>query len=222
MSFSSPQPTKAARPLPLSRTGSYISLADIQEPHHYPQPRAGPSYHKHDTISLEAYTRLPRQPAKEPRERRKSVSRTSPSERITLSPKSFRSPSPSPAPLKSLPMNGQRSPPRPPQHTPTPVRAAAPPAARTHFPRSKPEPDLYRVAITTRMRMSPEGQKILHMGPRLAFSIYNATRELEKLVAAQPRDAEGDVDMREGGESLMNSSWVAVGGDDWEMIDCSA
>jgi hypothetical protein len=91
--------------------------------------------------------------------------------------------------------------------------------ARTHFPRSKPEPDLYRIAITTRMRMSAEGQKILHMGPRLAFSIYNATRELEQIVASQ-RDGEGDVDMRDG-DGLLTSSWVAVAGDDWEMLDCA-
>jgi len=113
-------------------------------------------------------------------------------------------------------MNGLRS---PSPLAAAPIRAAS--AARTHFPRSKPEPDLYRIAITTRMRKSPEGQKILHMGPRLALSIYNATRELEKLVASQ-RDTEGDVDMLDGGDSLLTSSWVAVGGDDWEMIDCSA
>ena len=74
------------------------------------------------------------------------------------------------------------------------------------------------------MRMSPEGQKILHMGPRLAFSIYNATKELEKIVASQ-RDYEGDIDMRDG-EVTLTSSWVAVsgtvGGDDWEMLDCAS
>lgn len=208
MSFSSPQPTKSARPL--VRSASYISLADTQ-------PRAGPSYHKHDPVSLQAYTRLPRQPTKEPRERRKAIPRSYSSERITIQPKSQRTSSQSPPLPRPAPMHGLRS---PSPLAPTPVRAA--PTARTHFPRSKPEPDLYRIAITTRMRMSPEGQKILHMGPRLALSIYNATRELEKLVASQSqRDAEGDVDMRDSNESLLTSSWVAVAGDDWEMIDCS-
>ena len=96
-----------------------------------------------------------------------------------------------------------------------PARAVLPP--RTSFPRSKPEPDLYRVAIITRMRMSPEGQKILHMGPRLAFSIYNATRELERIVASQ-RDVEGDVCMADS-EPLLSTSWVVLPKDDWEMVD---
>lgn len=99
---------------------------------------------------------------------------------------------------------------------PASMRPMAP--ARTHFPRSKPEPDLYRIAITTRMRMSPEGQKILHMGPRLAFSIYSATRELEQIVASH-LDRDGDIDM--GDDGLLTSSWVAIPGEDWEMVDCS-
>ena len=50
-----------------------------------------------------------------------------------------------------------------------------------------------------------------------------AGHELEQLVASQSaRDAEGDVDMRDAGEPLLTSSWVAISGDDWEMIDCAA
>ncbi|KAH9481788.1 hypothetical protein JR316_0006315 [Psilocybe cubensis] len=50
---------------------------------------------------------------------------------------------------------------------------------------------LYRTAIITHMSSSPEGQKILHMGPRLAMSIINATKELERIVALQQeREAE--------------------------------
>ncbi|KAF9234235.1 hypothetical protein BU15DRAFT_79256 [Melanogaster broomeanus] len=56
------------------------------------------------------------------------------------------------------------------------------------FPRSKPEPDLYRVALKARMRSSPEGEKILRMGPRLAITILSATRELERIVSAQEDD----------------------------------
>ena len=67
------------------------------------------------------------------------------------------------------------------------------------------------------MRSSPEGQKILHMGPRLAFSIYNATRELERIVASQ-RDGEGDIYMGDT-EQLLSTSWVVLPQDDWEMVD---
>ena len=70
------------------------------------------------------------------------------------------------------------------------------------------------------MRLSPEGQKILHMGPRLALSIHAATKELERIVAAQ-RDRDGDVTMvNEDGS--MSASWVVVPPEDWEMVDCRA
>ena len=206
MSFSSPQP-KPARPL--ARSGSYISLTDMQIKH--PSKQGPYSAHRHDATSLAAYTHIPRQP----RERRKSVPRGSTSERITVSTKSARPTplilAPATPPMASLRNSASAfasAPMRPIVHT------------RTHFPRSKPEPDLYRIAVTTRMRNSPEGQKILHMGPRLAFSIYNATRELEQIVASR-RDAEGDVDMGDA-DGLLGASWVAVPREDWEMVDCAA
>ncbi|TFK75067.1 hypothetical protein BDN72DRAFT_758251 [Pluteus cervinus] len=95
------------------------------------------------------------------------------------------------------------------QHTTSPLAPVrtAKPLCRPSFPRSKPEPDLYRRAITTRMRCSPEGQKILTMGPRLAVSIMTATRELEKIVAAQDcgRDYGRDLDLdsEDGGDIVM-------------------
>lgn len=203
MSFSHPPPAKAARAL--SRTGSYISLADMQCLHAPAKPA-----HRHDPLALAAYTRIPRQ-NREPRERRKNTARRSPSvERITIAPKAKAAPPPS-----TMSLSLRTSP--APHIVPAPPRCAPP---RTHFPRAKHEPDLYRIAITTRMRMSPEGQKILHMGPRLALSIYSATRELEQIVAAQ-RDADGDVDMRDP-DARRAASWVAVGADDWEMVDCAA
>lgn len=67
------------------------------------------------------------------------------------------------------------------------------------------------------MRMSAEGQKILHMGPRLAFSIHSATQELERIVASQ-RDTDMDVSMG-GGEPVLSTSWVVVPQEDWEMVD---
>jgi hypothetical protein len=92
--------------------------------------------------------------------------------------------------------------------------------ARPSFPRSKAEPDLYRLAIKTRMQHSPQGNKILHMGPRLAVSIMTATLELERIIAAQPQD----VDMMDDDEPhlSMNGPWVVVPGEDWEMVDCTA
>lgn len=77
------------------------------------------------------------------------------------------------------------------------------------------------------MRTSPEGQKILCMGPRLALSIMAATKELERIVAAQTeRDREGDVLMDDAptvtNSTGLSNSWVMVPGEDWEMIDCGA
>lgn len=121
-----------------------------------------------------------------------------------------------------------------------PTRTVLP--GRPVFPRSKAEPDLYRKAIVTRMRRSPEGQKILHMGPRLALSIMTATKELERIVADQ-HEKDGDVVMADvtvadvppvptslapqqlkGCSALpvLTNSWVVVKGDDWEMVDCGA
>jgi hypothetical protein len=78
------------------------------------------------------------------------------------------------------------------------------------------------------------------MGPRLAVSILTATRELEKIVAAQMQmgsggglggcgggDGDVDVPMADGTMSGMGAtlskSWIVVpGGEDWEMVDCSS
>jgi len=67
-----------------------------------------------------------------------------------------------------------------------PTRKVLPP--RASFPRSKPEPDLYRVAIKKRMANSPEGEKILRMGPRPAVAVLTAMRELERIVSAAGYD----------------------------------
>lgn len=110
-----------------------------------------------------------------------------------------------------------------------PTRASRP--GRPLFPRSKPEPDLYRKAIKTCMQASPEGQKILRMGPRLALSIMSATKDLERIVAAQTQQASDssmdDVIMLDATitttttSPVLTKSWVIVPGDDWEMIDCA-
>ncbi|KAF9647161.1 hypothetical protein BDM02DRAFT_3188238 [Thelephora ganbajun] len=105
---------------------------------------------------------------------------------------------------------------------------------RPSFPRSKPQPDLYKLAITARMRSSfqiqQEREFVLEqqrrqqldagfrIGSPLALSIMNATRDLEVLVASQQRDADGDIPMSD----CPASSWVTVSlpGEDWEMVDC--
>ena len=70
------------------------------------------------------------------------------------------------------------------------------------------------------MRCTPEGQKILYMGPRLAILILNATQELERMVAMySQRDLDGDVIMIEGSSSL---ACVSVYKEDWEMVDIRA
>ncbi|KAI6042918.1 hypothetical protein EDC04DRAFT_865594 [Pisolithus marmoratus] len=90
-----------------------------------------------------------------------------------------------------------------------PTRKLLPP--RASFPRSKPEPDLYRVAIKKRMAHSPEGEKILRMGPRLAVAMLTATRELERIVSAAADDD----------DSIMDDDTLVmppVGGRHWRVV----
>jgi hypothetical protein len=107
---------------------------------------------------------------------------------------------------------------------------------RPSFPRSKPQPDLYKLAITAHMRSSfqiqQEREFVLEqqrcqqldagfrIGSPLAVSILNATRDLEVLVASQQhqRDADGDIPMADS----PSNSWISIGlpGEDWEMVDC--
>ncbi|KAJ7583590.1 hypothetical protein C8J56DRAFT_864246 [Mycena floridula] len=84
--------------------------------------------------------------------------------------------------------------------------------ARPVFPRSKVEPDLYRKAITTRMKGSEVGQRICSMGARLALSIMAATDDLERLVAEREDVAMDDA-------PALSNSWVLIPNDDWEMIE---
>jgi len=64
------------------------------------------------------------------------------------------------------------------------------------------------------MRCTPEGQKILYMGPRLAVSILTATRELEQIVASQ-MDVDSDIVMVDDTLHM----WVIVQNDCWEIVD---
>jgi len=188
----------------LTRTNSYVSLTDAQTDQ-YTLKVASTSVHRHDTHSA-PYPRPPRQH----KERRKSVSRSA-SDPLTIRIKPLAAPVPAPPKPSPVPMVGFRT-----SSPLAPTRSILPP--RPKLPRSKHEPDLYRVAIYGRMRSSTEGQKILHMGPRLALSIYTATRDLEQIVASQ-RDSDGDVNMSGEGGAVLSTSWVVVPPEDWEMVD---
>jgi hypothetical protein len=53
------------------------------------------------------------------------------------------------------------------------------------------------------------------MGPRLAVSMLTATRELERIIAAQIDRDNNDVQMADG---TLSKSWVVL--EDWDMVDC--
>ncbi|KAA1478512.1 hypothetical protein DENSPDRAFT_759299, partial [Dentipellis sp. KUC8613] len=162
-SFSSP-PLKTPR-MALQRTASYLSVLDA-----LPTPSL-PSNTRMLESSRAPYTRTT-QHYKEQRPRPKATVRT------------CASPMPAPPVPSSLAATPSSQPYRPRMTSPlAPTRQPLP--ARAMFPRSKHEPDLYRTAIAGRMRRTADGQKILHMGPRLAVSIITATRELERMVEDQ-------------------------------------
>lgn len=225
----------------LRRTASYITLPGIQN-----DPPSSDSSHKPDSSSLVPYQRTLRY-YKEQRERRKALLNRCHSDTITIRTQAELPTHTQAEPTirVRLPQSSSRSITCPASTTisasaepQTPLRVSSPLAPkrtllppRASFPRSKPEPDLYRIAITTRMRCSPEGQKILLMGPRLAVSILTATRELEKIVASQnfeverDKDVNGDISMNDApgnGSVTLSNSWVVVPGEDWEMVDCGA
>lgn len=90
----------------------------------------------------------------------------------------------------------------------SPVPHLLPP--RPSFPRSKPEPDLYKVAIITRMRTShPGGQKV-------SISVLSATKDLETMVAGSQKDDDSTTTIDDVDESS-NNSWYTLASDDREM-----
>lgn len=236
----SPRPAKAPRVSSemgstLRRTESYISLADIR-----PVAPVDTRRNHNDQMSLIPYHRT-MQYYKEQRDRERRRGQMNRSvEPITIRirsdvvarPTVRRYPTPQPlmsaapasqTPSRSVPSSSKCAPPTvytpPRQSSPlSPARATIP--GRPVFPRSKAEPDLYRKAIKTSMKKSPEGQKILRMGPRLALSITTATQELERIVAAQTERE--DVAMLDATTPILTKSWVVVPGEDWEMVDCAA
>lgn len=93
---------------------------------------------------------------------------------------------------------------------------------RPVFPRSKPEPDLYRKALTSCLKRSPEGQQFLRMSKKLTSSVMNATMELERIVAAQTqREETQDVVMADAPPGP-TKPWVVLPAEDWEMVDGTA
>ncbi|KAI0635706.1 hypothetical protein C8Q77DRAFT_1053043 [Trametes polyzona] len=205
MSFSTPVPVKSAR-TSLRRTGSYLSLADMQAAEYAPlYGRDGPtkSYSASDSLVIGQYDQRMRTPR-----RRTAPART---------PSVHSAPSvPKPSSSHIIILTSRRTNPRPITSSPlAPVQRTL--SERPSLPCSKKrEPDLYRTAIETRMRLSPVGRNILHMGPRVALSIISATEALEHLVAAQ-RDGDSQL----CGDSALSASWVDVSQEDWEMVDHS-
>ncbi|KAG2126751.1 hypothetical protein BD769DRAFT_1628418 [Suillus cothurnatus] len=193
-SFSQPYPSQSSR-MSLRRTTSFLSLSDYDSDEDA-SSQSGPFSYAKTQPPVVPYNRTLYH-YKEQRERRKAaLSRNRPE--FTIAPPSTKQPA-----KQTLQLPKSRAPhkqsaglrtssPLSPTPKPLPPRAS--------FPRSKPEPDLYRIAIKARMRCSPEGAKILRMGPRMAVSILAATRDLEMLVSTHE----------------VNFS------DDWDMLDCSA
>ncbi|KAG2060889.1 hypothetical protein BDR06DRAFT_1002106 [Suillus hirtellus] len=189
-SFSQPYPLQSSR-MSLRRTASFLSLSDY-EGDEDTSLQSGPSlFYAKAQPPLVPYNRTLHH-YKEQRERRKAaLSRSRPE--FTIAPPSTKQPGKAAPHPPHKQMTGLRT-----SSPLSPTQKLLPP--RASFPRSKPEPDLYRIAIKARMRCSPEGAKILRMGPRMAVSILAATRDLEMLVSTH--------------EVNFN--------DDWEMVDCSA
>ncbi|KAI0768098.1 hypothetical protein BD413DRAFT_480120 [Trametes elegans] len=201
MSFSTPTPIKSAR-TSLRRTGSFLSLADMQAAEYTPlYGLDGPtkSYTASDSLVIGQYDYRMRTPRR----------RTAPSRSPSIHPAAS---APIPKSSQILVLTSRRTTPRLRTSSPlAPVQRCL--GERPSLPCTKKrEPDLYRTAIETRMRMSPVGRNILHMGPRVALSIISATEALEHLVAAEAQ---------RGGDSALSASWVDLSQEDWEMVDHS-
>ncbi|KAH9945283.1 uncharacterized protein BXZ73DRAFT_38128 [Epithele typhae] len=201
MSFSAPAPAVKLARTPLRRTGSYLSLEDMQAATITPlYGRDGPTqtYTSSDSLVIGKYDARMRK-------------RRAPSARMP----SIHTPSSSvPKPSSSPVLTSRRTTSRPRCSSPlSPVRRSIP--ERPSLPITKKrEPDLYRAAIEARMRLSPLGQQVLKMGPRVALSVIGATEALESLVAAHS----GDIELP---ETTLAASWVDVGPEDWEMVERS-
>lgn len=210
-SFFEPLPRKTSRTM-LRRTESFLSLTD----HHDESVYEGGSF-----LHMTSSPPPPRSPRLAPLSRARPHYREQQGRRraeFTIAPVS--SPSGTPPPKRATRV-APKGPSKPAAHVRTtsplsPTRKLLPP--RAAFPRSKPEPDLYRVALKGRMRSSPEGEQILRMGPRLAIAILSATRELERIVSAHEDD---DVTMGDETEPAVSPGRWALGRD-MMAVPCGA
>jgi len=206
-SFSDDRSTTSS---PLRRTGSFLSLSDL----------AGSSSRLDPYVSVQGFIDNREKPFK-------CLNRSSSSSGNKSTPKVTKPETP---PAYYHPHSPK---------TPSPLSGLHQTSYETYrpsFPRSKPQPDLYRLAITAHMRSSFQIQQErefaleqqrrqldagFRIGSPLAVSIMNATKDLEVLVASQQqqqRDADGDVPMSD----CPSASWVAINlpSEDWEMVDC--
>ena len=201
--------SESTTPSPLRRSGSFLSLSDL----------SGSCSRLDPYLSVQSFIENREKPFKHlNRSSSSSTSNKPPSSKATKSETPltyYHAHSPkTPSPLSGLHQTTYE-------------------VYRPSFPRSKPQPDLYKLAITAHMRSSFQVREItldqqrrqqldagFRMGSPLAISIMKATRDLEVLVAShqQQRDADGDIPMSE----CPSSSWftISLPGEDCEMVDC--
>ncbi|KAG1738339.1 uncharacterized protein EDB91DRAFT_1237732 [Suillus paluster] len=172
-SFYHLNPSKAAR-MSLRRTASFLSLSDYDGDEDTLLQSSPSSFYAKSQPPVIPYNRTLYH-YKEQREAARPE--------FTIAPLSTKQPAKStpqmPKPRQPKLMQGLRT-----SSPLSPNQKLLPP--RASFPRSKPEPDLYRIAIRARMRCSPEGAKILRMA---------ATRDLEMLVSTQEVNSSDDWEM---------------------------
>lgn len=209
-SFSEPLPRKTSRTM-LRRTDSFLSLSDCEndsDSRSFLHMTSAPAPSSRIAPLHRARLHCPaqRDTANLGRKRAEFTIAPAASPSGTSIPKRGTRVAPSPKSPPAVPHLRMTSP-------LAPARKLLPP--RACFPRSKPEPDLYRTALKERMRSSPEGEKILRMGPRLAIAILSATRELERIVSAHEDD-----DVMMGDETEPTTRWGL--GRDMVAVSCGA
>lgn len=98
-------------------------------------------------------------------------------------------------------------------------------SGRPVFPKSIPDPDLYRLALMRCLQYSFQGRKFSQMGPQPAPSVLAATQDLERIVAEENTIASEDYPMKWSEDYPMDceddfsQSWMNLQYEDWEMSD---
>ena len=85
---------------------------------------------------------------------------------------------------------------------------------RPIFPKSTPDPDLYRLVLKKCLRHSSRGQRFLQMRPRPAPAVLAATQVSNRAVADEDNPMQEDYFMDYEDDFSMNLQY-----EDWEMLD---